>query len=86
MPKLRNRIVTFRVTNEEFEKLQSACDRRGARCMSDFARQLMLSDPNLDPEGVMTKVAALHERVVALEVSMLRLSDALTGNITASAK
>ena len=67
MQKIRNRLVNFRVTEEEFELLKSACDRQGSRCMSDFVRNSMLSSPDLDPESVVTKVVTLDRRIAALE-------------------
>ncbi len=40
--KIRNRLVTFRVTGDEFDQLREAADHAGARCLSDFARAVML--------------------------------------------
>lgn len=42
MNNLRTRLVNFRVTDQEFEEIKSACDRNGARCISDFVRSRML--------------------------------------------
>lgn len=67
MQKVRNRLVNFRVTQEEFEQLKNACDSQGARCLSDFVRNVMLSSPSIDPESVVTKVVTLDRRVSALE-------------------
>ena len=67
MQKVRNHLVNFRVTEEEFEQLKSACDRQGARCLSHFVRNVMLSSPSLDPDSVVTKVVTLDQRVSALE-------------------
>ena len=80
MQKVRNRLVNFRVTDEEFEKLKSACGRHGARCMSDFARTVMLSNPNLDPLSVADQMLSLDQRVAGLETSMSRLVNALAGS------
>ncbi len=67
MQKVRNHLVNFRVTEEEFEKLKDACDRQGARCLSHFVREIMLNSPNLDPDSMITKVDTLDRRVAALE-------------------
>ncbi len=67
MQKIRNRLVNFRVTEEEFEQLKSASDRQGARCLSHFVRDVMLSNPNFDPESVVTKVVTLDRRITELE-------------------
>ena len=79
MQKLRTRLVNFRVTNEEFERLKVACERHGARCLSDFARTVMLGSPAVDGESFGTKLAQLDRRVAGLEVSMSRLVEALAG-------
>jgi hypothetical protein len=80
MQKVRTRLVNFRVTDEEFEQLKSACDRQGARCLSDFARSAMLTSPNLDPESFVSKFGVLERRVTSLETSMSRLHNALAGS------
>lgn len=70
MQKIRNRLVNFRVTEEEFERLKSACDRQGARCLSHFVRDVMLNNPNFDSAGVATKVNTLDRRIAALETRL----------------
>ena len=77
MQKVRTRLVSFRVTDEEFEQLKSACDRNGSRCLSEFARSSMLTNPNRDPENVISKVVVLERRIASLETSMSRLHNAL---------
>jgi hypothetical protein len=39
----RNRAVIFRVTQEEYNRLEAACANGGARSLSDFARSRVLS-------------------------------------------
>lgn len=67
MQKVRNHLVNFRLTEEEFEKLKKASDRQGARCLSHFVRDVMLNSSNLEPDSVITKVDILDRRVAALE-------------------
>jgi hypothetical protein len=50
MNNLRTRLVNFRVTDQEFEKIKSACDRNGDRCISEFLRSRMLGDITQDCE------------------------------------
>ncbi len=38
----RNRLVNFRLSEEEFETLKSSCSSHGARSISDFARSSVL--------------------------------------------
>ena len=42
MLKTRNRIINFRVTEDEFARLRTASMENGARCLSDFARTAIL--------------------------------------------
>ena len=42
MLKRRNRIINFRVTEDEFTRLRDASIENGARCLSDFARTAIL--------------------------------------------
>ena len=46
LQKLKNRIINFRVTDDELARLKSASDLHGARCLSDFARTIMLREQN----------------------------------------
>lgn len=57
----RNRLVNFRLSEEEYERLDAACKAMGARSISDFARSAVLekmSDKRLD-----ARVAELEDRV-----------------------
>ena len=40
--KPRNRLVNFRLTEEEFDQLRQACGDQGARSLSDFARSAVM--------------------------------------------
>lgn len=84
--KPRNRLVNFRLSEEEFEKLRASCSLYGARSLSDFARAAVMrsvggangvtgesTDPTLD-----SKVTDLESRVGELS----RLVESL---LTASA-
>lgn len=42
MMNVRNRMLTFRVTDEEFDRLQLAANASGARCLSEFLRESAL--------------------------------------------
>ena len=77
MQKARGRLVNFRVTDDEFEQLKSACDRQGARCLSAFARQIMLSPTDGNADDYDRKLAAFDRRLSTLEVSLSRLFHAL---------
>lgn len=59
--KPRNRILIFRLTQEEYEALQSASS--GARSLSDFARSKLLS--SVDPLGA--QLNELQSKVARIE-------------------
>jgi hypothetical protein len=42
----RNRLVNFRLSEDEFEKLRAICALQGARSLSDFARAAVLRSVN----------------------------------------
>lgn len=43
MPKLRNRMVVFRLTQEEYDHLKGVCEERGGRNLSDFTRSELMT-------------------------------------------
>lgn len=68
----RNRLVNFRLSEDEFEKLRTSCERLGARSISDFARSSVLermeaptgtSAPPAKIQTLDNKVAELERRV-----------------------
>ena len=74
MRKIRTRLVNFRVTDEEFDRLKTASDRQGARCLSDFARSILFGGSDRD------RLLSLDQRVTAVERSMAHLAKALSGD------
>jgi hypothetical protein len=78
MQKVRGRLVNFRVTDDEFQQLKQACDRHGERCLSAFARKVMLSVPEANPQEIASQLANFDRRLSTLEVSLSRLFNALT--------
>jgi hypothetical protein len=70
--KPRNRVVIFRVTQEEYSHLETACTIGGARSLSDFARSRVLSGP--EPPPVLSQVEVkLDELKSAVEMLATRL-------------
>ncbi len=90
MYRLRSRIVNFRVTDEEFERLKSASALQGSRCLSDFARSVMLTTATAPEQGSTTpidsRLLSFEQRLAALESSVARLEDAADPSRLASAK
>ena len=80
MQKIRDRLVNFRVTDDEFEQLKLASSQHGARCLSAFARNTMLDATTGQSEKLPDHVVALDRRLTALEDSLSRLLHALTSS------
>lgn len=77
MLKTRSRLINFRVTEEEFDRLKSASAGCGARCLSDFARSVMLQ--TADDAGapqVEDRLAAIEDRLANLESGVARVLSA----------
>ena len=71
----RNRIVVFRLTQEEHQSLQSACIAAGSRSLSDYTRTQLLTLVNADARESMVerrfgdidrKLSALHQIIQRL--------------------
>jgi uncharacterized protein (DUF1778 family) len=80
---IRNRLINFRVTDEEFDRLKTASALNHSRCLSDFARSAILETarayepaPNLT-DSVASQLQAFDRRLAALESHMSRLFDAI---------
>ena len=88
MRRTRTRLVNFRVTDEEFERLKIASERRGARCLSDFARAIILDQPEGPslPGSYDDRFRSFDRRLNSLEQSMSRLVAALSGTDVQTAR
>lgn len=62
--KPRNRIVVFRLSQEEYRSLQEACNRAGGRNLSDFTRTKVLERLNSVP---------LEEQIAAIQFQLNHL-------------
>lgn len=80
----RNKLVNFRLSDQEFQKLGIACNVSGARSLSDFARTAVLSavlstetSPSASPGS---SERSFDDLVVGLEsrlTQLLQLLDAV---------
>lgn len=64
--------MNFRVTAEELERLKTASAVRGCRCLSDFARSVMLENADAPPpspahESCDRRMLSFEHRLAALE-------------------
>lgn len=81
----RNRVVVFRLSQEEYRSLRQACDRRGARNLSDFTRTEVLSYLQSDAlaSHLGSRFAAIEQKVAALQADVNRV---LQGTVYAEIK
>jgi hypothetical protein len=81
MYRLRSRVINFRVTDEELERLKTASELQGARCLSDFARSVILSTTNLAAVAAAPnpdeRLRSIEERLSSVESSLARIKGAL---------
>ena len=81
--KPRNRVVVFRVSQEEYRALKAACDQRGSRNLSDFTRSEVLADletAHVD-EYLNKRFAAIEQALAALQSTLSQLNNLLRENI-----
>ena len=76
--KPRNRLVYFRVSEEEFEQFTRACEQEGARSISDLVRSAMSRTVNGRPqadgdEPVAGRLRQLDDLIGALTLRMRQL-------------
>ena len=78
--KRRNRMVIFRVTEDEYKDLKSVSEVRGARNLSDFARKELLESirrdapPAAEVSGRLTRI---DHKLEALEGLIGRMAQIL---------
>lgn len=79
MFKPRNRIVVFRLSQDEYGRLREACERRGGRNISDFTRSEVLAYLQSDTLGgrVERCFKSMEEKISALEMEIARLNHAI---------
>jgi len=80
--KPRERLVYFRISEDEFHQFVSVCEQEGARSVSDLARsavQRLISDGNRDREdqGLAPKVQVLEKLIAELTAQVQFLTELL---------
>jgi hypothetical protein len=71
--KPRNRVLLFRLTQEEYDILQSACVERGGRNLSDFIRSSLL----LSLSGRAAEASLIQEQLKRVDRKISELRRAL---------
>lgn len=73
--KPRNRVVVFRLSQDEYRSLQEACHRAGARNLSDYTRSevLVCLDAGVRGGPLARRFASLEERMAAIQFQLNKL-------------
>jgi hypothetical protein len=78
------------VTDEEFEQLKAAAAVQGSRCLSEFARLVMLGTAGANPTATQEildgKLSLFDRRLNVLESDVARLVDALASEKAVGSK
>jgi len=77
----RDRLVIFRLSQDEYEKLKAASERTGARNLSDFTRGEILNALNSQAPGnhVEQALGSIQQNMADLKATMLSLQTVLEG-------
>ncbi|HBY62981.1 MAG TPA: hypothetical protein DEH78_24420 [Solibacterales bacterium] len=75
----RNRLVYFRLSEDEFEKINSACHATGARSISDLARhalQKMIEEqrPSADDSPLAIRLRTMDDMIRTLNQNLEQLT------------
>jgi hypothetical protein len=77
----RSKMVSIRLSDEEFQRLRELCITTGARSLSDLARDAMHrliagvgAGNGMDGEGLTERVAELDQRLSHLQEKVTRLA------------
>jgi hypothetical protein len=94
--KIRNRLVNFRVTEDELERLKTASALKRARCLSEFARSVVLRTaddivPNSNGKSTGSgsgddQMLSFDRRLTHLESHIVEIMETLRKAKTLSAK
>jgi hypothetical protein len=73
--KPRNRVVVFRLSQDEYRSLKEASARAGARNLSDFTRSEVLECLNSDVFGghLVRRFAALEQQITVMQFQLNNL-------------
>lgn len=75
----RNRTVIFRVTEQEYNCLKSACAAAGGRSLSDYTRSELLFRPRVDSSDglIRQRVLEMDKKLTEIQELAQQMFDAL---------
>ena len=78
--KRRSKMISVRLSEQEYQSLMALCAERGSRSLSDLARDAMyrlLGDGNGSEHGRESGLDQLHGRLMELEGEVKRLAQTM---------
>jgi hypothetical protein len=76
-PRRRTRMISFRVSEREFEQLKTKSEAEGARSISDFARLALCGSGGGSTDGVNEGINRLSDDVQQLSADVRRVTELL---------
>lgn len=78
----RNRIVVFRLSQDEYKLLSEVCQRSGGRNISEFTRSQVLAylKSGATPDSLQLHVTVLEQEIVGLKAAVMHLSHLVRGD------
>jgi hypothetical protein len=77
--KPKNKMISFRLSDQEYDELRSVCESQGVRSLSDFARlaiEKLIAGGEVGTEtGLQSRIEALNSRVQVLDRAVERLAE-----------
>ncbi len=83
----RNRVLNFRLTEQEYTEVKRAAEEQGSRCVSEFARTALLkqSRPTGSEASVENMFRDLERRICGLDTQLYRLFTVVAGDTVSEA-
>jgi hypothetical protein len=78
-------MVVFRLTQEEYRKLQAACSAQGGRNVSDFTRSELLARIGAEDSGggIEKRLHAVEQQLLAVQCTVQNLLGSIAGDAPA---
>jgi hypothetical protein len=80
----RNRLVNFRVSEDELQSLRDACETGGARSISDFARYAILGNNSGHPENeeiLRLRLGLIEEKMGEVNAKLVLIAQTLRESV-----
>lgn len=92
MPRLnrRHKVISIRISGEEFDQLQNICVTKGADSISELARRAMrlfiTQENKYDTAAIESRVNEMNLRISALDQEVARLSRLVVATLENAAR